>query len=100
MGEESESKLNKQLFLMGKPNAAAGRAVRCLLRIVAWALPTGLMVWFPSREIYGVFFVGEAHATGGAESSEIMELWVSDDLFIFKATFDYILNIIVFNFKS
>lgn len=47
---------------MGKSNAAAGRALRCLLRIVAWALPTGLMAWFPSREIYGVvFFAGEAH---------------------------------------
>ena len=67
MGEESESKLNKQLFLIGKSNAAAGRALRYLLRIVAWALPTGLMVWFPSREIYGVFFVGEAHATVGSE---------------------------------
>ena len=53
-----------------------------LPRIVAWALPTGLIAWFPSREIYGVFFVGGAHATAGSGSSEIIGLRFSDDLYI------------------
>jgi len=41
---------------MGKFNAAAGRAVRCLLRIVAWALPTQSNGWFSSRAIIMVLF--------------------------------------------
>ena len=72
-----------------------------LLRIVAWALPTGLMAWFPSRAINSVvFFVGGAHATAGARSSEIIGLRFSDDLFIFKTTYDYILKYYSFNCKS
>ena len=71
-----------------------------LPRIVAWALPTGLIAWFPSREIYGVFFVGGAHATAGARSSEIIGLRFSDDLFIFKTTYDYIFKYYSFNCKS
>ena len=54
------------------------------------------MAWFPSRAINSVvFFVGGAHATAGARASEIIGLRFSDDLFIFKTTYDYILNIIV-----
>ena len=60
--------LNTKLSLMGKFNAAAGRAVRCLLGIVAWALPTELIAWFSSQVMtWRRFFVGEAHATAGCE---------------------------------
>lgn len=53
---------------MGKSNAAAGRALRCLLRIVVWALPTELITWFSSQVItWRRFFVCEAHATAGNE---------------------------------
>lgn len=46
-----------------------GRARQYLPRIVAWALPTGLMAWFSSRAINSVvLFVGKAHATAGSGS--------------------------------
>ena len=49
-----------------KFGGVAGRALRYLPRIVAWALPMKSMAWFPSRAINSiVFFVGEAHATAG-----------------------------------
>ncbi|EIG29355.1 hypothetical protein HMPREF1051_2624 [Neisseria sicca VK64] len=44
--------------------------------------------------------MGGAHATAGARSSEIIGLRFSDDLFIFKTTYDYIFKYYSFNCKS
>ena len=55
---------------------------------------------FESGDIWRFFFVGRAHATAGVRSSEIIGLRFSDDLFIFKITYDYIFKYYSFNCKS
>lgn len=79
---------------MGKSNAAASRALLCLLRVVAWALPTELTVCFPSQAINRVVFSwAKPTLRLGERSSEIIGLRFSDDLFIFKTTYDYIFKL-------
>lgn len=60
----------KKTSLTDKYTATTGRARKCLLRIVAWALPTESSVWFSSRAITWRFFRGQSPRYGWVRSSE------------------------------
>ena len=90
----------KKTSLTDKSTATAGRA-RDTAADCSVGFAHGIIcLVFESGDIWRFFFVGGAHATAGVRSSEIIGLRFSDDLFIFKTTYDYIFKYYSFNCKS